>query len=307
MALIAVFQSALRCTARRGGCRRLKPAVGQTVSQSVLKTNRLTHNWPTIALVVFSCLFFSCTHPVRRLVFQPHKVPSVPPFPEKAVNLERFWLKTDQGPVEGWLFPGEGADMARPGPAVLMAHGNRELIDHYRHRAEGYQSMGITALLGEYRGYGRSAGTPTRARIASDFMGFYDYLVSLPTVEPEQVVFHGRSLGGSVLSELSRHRPASGIIVESTFTSIKAMAHGAPDFLLTDRYDTLSALVDYSGPVLIIHGERDDVVPVSHALEMKRRLPQAELVLYDFGHSDGPPDWGAYWKTIAAFLSRVCE
>ena len=261
--------------------------------------------WAAFLLIASIALLISCTHPVRRLVFQPHKIPSIPAFPEKTVNLERVWLESDQGAVEGWLFKGEGVDAVHPGAAVLMAHGNRELIDFYRSRAEMYQRLGYTVLLGEYRGYGRSAGSPSRERVSNDFIGFYDYLVSLPWVEPQKVVFHGRSLGGSVLSELSRYRSPAAIIVESAFISIKAMAHGAPDFLLSDRYDTLSALLDYGGPILIIHGKRDDVVPVSHALEMKRRIPQAELILYDFGHSDGPPDWIIYWEDILSFLNRT--
>ena len=259
-------------------------------------------------LLIYICVFISCTHPVRRLVFQPHKIQSIPPFPDNNVtHLEQFWLKTEQGDVEWWVFRGDGVDAANQGPAVLMAHGNRELIDLYLNRAKAYQHLGFTVLLGEYRGYGRSAGTPSRKRIASDFMRFYDHLISLPIVDPKCIVFHGRSLGGSVLSELSQHRSPAAIIVESTFTSIKAMAHGAPDILLSDNYDTVSALLDYRGPILIIHGIKDDVVPVQHALEMKKHIPNAELILYDFGHSDGPPDWEIYWKDITEFLDLVAN
>lgn len=258
-----------------------------------------------ILLLVSVCAVSACTHPVRRLVFQPHKIESIPAFPEDATGLKRFWLKTEQGDVEGWLLEGNGDDLAHPGPAVLMAHGNRELIDFYLSRASGYQQMGFTVLLGEYRGYGRSAGSPSRERIASDFKKFYDQLISLPIVDPARIVFHGRSLGGAVLSELARHRPPAAIIVESTFLSIKAMAHGAPDILLSDNYDTLSALSNYEGPILIIHGTRDDVVPVSHALEMKKQIPEAQLILYECGHSDGPPVWETYWQDIAEFLERI--
>ena len=258
-------------------------------------------------LLTCICVFISCTHPVRRLVFQPHKIQLIPPFPDNVTHLEQFWLKTEQGDVEWWLFKGNGVDATHKGPAVLMAHGNRELIDFYLNRAEAYQSMGFTVLLGEYRGYGRSAGTPSRKRIASDYRRFYDHLKSLPAVDPKCIVFHGRSLGGSVLSELSRHRPPAAIIVESTFTSIKAMAHGAPDILLSDNFDTVSALLDYRGPILIIHGIRDNVVPVKHALEMKKQIPNAELILYDCGHSDGPPVWEIYWKDITEFLGRVAN
>ena len=258
-------------------------------------------------MAICLALIISCTHPVRRLVFQPHKIESIPAFPDGEKEFERFWLKTDQAEVESWLFKPIGVDDAVPGPAVLMAHGNRELIDFYRERAKGYQRLGYTVLLCEYRGYGRSTGAHSRERVAADFKAFYDYLVSLRFVDPKKVVFHGRSLGGSALSELARNRQAAGIIVESTFISIQEMAHGAPNFLLVDRYDTLSSLMDYPGPILIIHGTRDDVVPVRHALEMKKRIPRAELILYDFGHSDGPPDWEVYWMDISAFLKKALE
>ena len=266
---------------------------------------RLIPNLIPIILLICFCEFTACTHPVRRLVFQQHKIQSVPPFPKGATHFDRFWLKTEQGDVEWWLFKADGVDVCQKGPAVLMAHGNRELIDFYMNRANAYQRLGYTVLLGEYRGYGRSAGRPSRNRIESDFKRFYDQLASMPIVDSESIVFHGRSLGGAVLSELSRHRLPSAIIVESTFTSIKEMAHGAPDFLLSDNYDTLSALLDYQGPILIIHGTEDKVVPVRHALEIKKQIPTAELILYDCGHSDGPPVWETYLKDISTFLDQV--
>ena len=68
---------------------------------------------------------------------------------------------------------------------------------------------------------------------------------------------------------------------------------------------TLSALLDYKGPILIIHGTEDNVVPVRHALEIKKQIPTAELILYDCGHSDGPPVWEIYWKDIFTFLEQV--
>ncbi len=277
----------------------------QLYNLNIHDNRRFIPNFLPALLLICICEFTACTHPVRRLVFQPHKIELVPPFPKDVNHLERFWLKTEQGDVEGWLFEGAGIDASHTGPAVMMAHGNRELIDFYLNRAQTYQRMGFTVLLGEYRGYGRSAGKPSRNRIASDYRRFYDHLISLPTVDPKRIVFHGRSLGGGVLSELSRHRPPAAIIVESTFTSIKEMAYGAPEILLSDNYDTLSALLAYKGPIMIIHGTKDKVVPVRHALEIKKQIPTSELILYNCGHSDGPPDWGIYWKDISDFLDRV--
>lgn len=259
----------------------------------------------SILLVSLVVCGLACTHPARRLVFQAHEIKTVPPFPDNLPHLQRFWLDTDQGPVEGWLLPGKGATPSAPGPAVMLAHGNRELIDDYLQRAGAYQCIGFTVMLGEYRGYGRSAGAPSRDRIRSDFLRFYDRLAAQPGVDADRIVFHGRSLGAAVLCDLLQQRPAAAVILESTFTSIKAMAHGAPEFLLPDNYDALAALSEYRRPVLIIHGRHDEVVPVRHALALKQHIAQARLILYDFGHSDGPPDWSTYWRDICRFYEEA--
>ncbi len=261
--------------------------------------------WMALALALgFILSALACTHPVRRLVFQPHKIKYVPAFPENRSGLERFWLKTEAGHIEGWVFKGVGASLQRPGPAVLIAHGNRELIDYYLDRALEYQRMGFTTMLGEYRGYGRSEGRPSREGIREDYIRFYDKLAALPTVDSRRIIFHGRSLGGAVLADLVPYRRPAAIVLESTFTSIKAMAYGAPDFLLTDRYDTPSAMSTYDGPVLIIHGKRDQVVPVAHARQLKKAIARAELFVGDFGHSDPPTDDGHYWSILGQFFEK---
>lgn len=247
----------------------------------------------------------ACTHPARRLIYQPHKIDYVPSFPKHVPGLERFWLETGQGRVEGWIIKGTGASDRHPGPAVMIAHGNRELIDYYMDRVKVYRRMGFTVMLGEYRGYGRSAGKPSRVGIRADYLRFYDKLASTPCVDPKRIVFHGRSLGGAVLADITAYRRPAAVILESTFTSIKAMAHGAPDFLLSDNYDTLSAMTAYEGPVFIIHGSRDRIVPVQHAKELHARISQSELYLDDFGHNDGPADWFGYWDCIRRFFKKA--
>ena len=247
----------------------------------------------------------ACMHPVRRLVFQPHKIDAVPACPENVAGLERFWLETEQGAVEGWLLRSRDAAPQHPGPAVMMAHGNRELIDCSLDRAQFYRDLGFTVLLGEYRGYGRSKGKASRERIGSDYIRFYDTLAAMPMVDVDRILFHGRSLGGAVLAELSQHRRPAAVILESAFSSIKAMAYGAPDFLLTDNYDTGAALARFDGPVLILHGLQDQVVPVGHAHELKKRIAQASLVIGNFGHSDGPSSGFDYWGTLQRFINTT--
>lgn len=272
-----------------------------------MKWLRMCRIYPATLLrvaVVITCLYMaSCTHPARRYIFQPHKIKDIPRFPPDIVKLETFWLETPQGKVEVWILPGKDLSSASPGPGVMIAHGNRELIDYYVRHAIVYSQMGITVMMGEYRGYGRSQGTPTQEHITSDHITLYDILSARPEVDPDRIIFHGRSLGGGVLCALAGHRKAAAIILESTFTSIKDMALGAPDFLLPDKFDNIFELSLYNGPVLIIHGIKDDVVPVSHAVKLHQHAKNSKLILYDSGHSDGPPDWSRYWEDIQNFLT----
>jgi fermentation-respiration switch protein FrsA (DUF1100 family) len=72
--------------------------------------------------------------------------------------------------------------------------------------------------------------------------------------------------------------------------------------MLTDNYDTAAAMTQFNGPVLILHGRQDQVVPVEHAYELKETIAQASMVLGDFGHSDGPISGFDYWGTLQRFI-----
>ena len=93
-------------------------------------------------------------------------------------RLERWWHETEAGAVEAWFVPGEGVSADRPGPAVLHAHGNAELIEHWVEPLARYRRLGVSLLLVEYRGYGRSAGRPGEEAIRADTRAFYDRLVA---------------------------------------------------------------------------------------------------------------------------------
>lgn len=218
-------------------------------------------------------------------------------------GVEVIWLETDAGKVEAWFIPGKGVSAEAPGPAVMYAHGNGELIDLWQHDLTGYADLGVSLMLVEYRGYGRSAGTPTQRGITQDFVAFHDLLAQRPDVDPDRIVLHGRSLGGAAMAALAQERTPAAMILESSFTSVAAMARRflVPAFLVRDRFDTLETLRDFRGPVLILHGHHDEVIPVSQAHELQEAAPQSRLVLYDMHHNTPPPR-DDYWRDIEAFL-----
>ncbi len=152
------------------------------------------------------------------------------------------------------------------------------------------QGHGFSVLLPEYRGYGRSGGTPTQAAVVSDFVAFYDRLRGNPAVDASHIYFHGRSLGGAVACAVALERRPRALILESTFTSVRQLARerDVPSFLVADSFDSEAAIAGSTLPVLLIHGRQDTIVPVQHAVTLASALPNHTLLLLSCGHNDCP-------------------
>jgi fermentation-respiration switch protein FrsA (DUF1100 family) len=164
--------------------------------------------------------------------------------------------------------------------------------------------MGISVLLPEYRGYGRSGGDPSEDNITDDFVGAYDLLASRPEVDRSRIVFHGRSIGGGVVCALAAKRPPAAMILLSTFTSIPDITarYFVPRFLIRDPFDNVAVVRELDRHILILHGRRDELIPISHAAALERIARRPTRVDYDCNHNDCPPDAHAYWADIRSFL-----
>ena len=220
-------------------------------------------------------------------------------------RLQKIWLQIDRGQVEAWFLPGDGVSPEAPGPLVVFAHGNGEAIDHWPAVLRHYREKGISVLLPEYRGYGRSAGSPSESAIVTDFVAVYDLAVARPEVDADRVILHGRSLGGGVVGGLAKQRPAAAMILQSTFTSVANLAWErwfVPGFLILDTFDTVGAVEGFEGPVLIVHGKSDTLIPVEHAQTLHEAAKDSTLVLFEGGHNDTPPSWSELWPEIDGFL-----
>ena len=243
----------------------------------------------------------------RQVVFPRYMIPT-PAAPDlKALGIEPLWLETSFGKVEAWYLPPAIAADAKPAPAVIFGHGNGELIDYWPNELGRFASLGVGLLLVEYPGYGRSAGSPSQDSISETFTLAYDLLATRKDVDPSHIVLFGRSLGGGAVCDLSLKRPSAALILMSCFKSVSAFAvrYLAPAFLIRDPFDNLAAVRRYPGPVLVIHGSFDEIVPFSHGRALHAEAHNAKMVVYEAGHNDCPPDWAIFWRDVEDFLRTI--
>jgi hypothetical protein len=129
----------------------------------------------------------------------------------------------------------------------------------------------------------------------------YDQVRTRPDVDPARIVGYGRSLGGGAICALARERTVAALVLESTFSSVRSIAagFGLPALLVRDPFDNLAALAAFPGPVLLVHGERDRMIPVAHAHELAAAARRPRLVVHPgCGHNDCPRPW----SELRAFL-----
>lgn len=242
----------------------------------------------------------------RDIMFPIKQIGEPPPVP---AEISPIWIDTEQGKIELWFLPGHNISKTNPGPAIIYAHGNAELIDFNYKPLAPYRQMGISLVLCEYRGYGRSAGTPSQEHIITDFVKCYDTICKYPEVDSRKIFFHGRSIGTGVVCALSVQRKPAAIILQSPFISTIKLARDrfslVTDCLIQDPFNNEDALKIYPGPVLIMHGLYDAVIPFQHSEYLNTICANCTFIEYNCGHNDFPLHSPAYWNVIETFLKKL--
>jgi fermentation-respiration switch protein FrsA (DUF1100 family) len=209
----------------------------------------------------------------KKLVFHPtHEFAMTPdqidlPYEDVYVNV------TPNERVHGWYFTANNQDSDTRAPVVLFCHGNAGNISHRLETAAFILSLGADILLFDYRGYGRSDGSPSEANVCADAEACYHWLVDQKSIPPENIVLFGRSIGGAVAIELARKVKCRGVVIESAFTSAAEMGKRwfpflPIRFLLRYKFDSIGKIGSVPCPVLVTHSPDDEIVP----FEMGKKL-----------------------------------
>jgi uncharacterized protein len=220
--------------------------------------------------------------------------------------LEDVWFQSSDGTkLFGWY-----VEHAASSAVVLWCHGNAgNIINRLENLRELYR-IGLSVFIFDYRGYGRSQGSPSEEGLYQDAVGAYDYLTRTRMIRPERIVIFGRSLGATVAAEVASQRPAAGLILESPFPSIEAVAKfhygGLPvHWLLGAEFRLIDRLPHLSLPKLIIHGDQDDIIPLELGQQVfeAAKPPKSFYVIKGADHNNtyhvgGEP----YFQRFAEFI-----
>jgi uncharacterized protein len=221
------------------------------------------------------------------------------------VEFSELAIETDDGErLHGWWLPAAGPAVGH----VLFLHGNAGNIGDRVPHFELLVAAGLDVLAFDYRGYGRSSGRPSEQGTYADASAALAALLVRPGVDPARVVYVGESLGGAIALALAVRSPPAGLVLQSTFTSIRDMARLhyriVPRALVPDAYPSLRLVPDVRARLLCLHGDRDEIVPLMYgeALFEAARCEKELVVFPGVAHNDVITHAGERWaETIARF------
>lgn len=220
-------------------------------------------------------------------------------------NVRDCWIKTEDGiTLHGWFAPADS-----PIATLVISHGNAGNLSHRLYLVRALQRRDFNVLIYDYRGYGRSEGSPDEAGIYADGRAAFDYALTQPDIDPERIILFGSSLGGAVAVDVATQRPAAGLILEATFSSAKDVARVAYPFLpvhffLKTQLNSVEKINGVRTPLLMLHGNRDSIIPIG----LGRKLYDAAdgpKEFYTIEGADHNDTWlvggEAYFNAISRF------
>jgi hypothetical protein len=266
-------------------------------------------NWILlVTLVLASRILWGCPME-EKFIYYPHSRIDLTPR-EAGLPFEDIFFSTSDGVrLNGWFVPYPGSRIT-----WLWSHGNAGNIGH---RVENikllHEKVQINIFIFDYRGYGRSEGSVSEEGTYIDAQAALQYLRSRNDLDPKRIVLFGRSLGAAVAAELATREDCLALILESPFVSVREMARVAFPALpigpfLRIRYDIIEKVNKVNVPILILHGDQDEVVPFAQGKKVFEAAPEPKefYAIRGAHHNDtyfvgGDP----YFAVLKNFIERA--
>ncbi len=218
--------------------------------------------------------------PVREVTYTPD---------ELGLDFENVFFKTEDGvKLNGWYVPDGNSKFT-----LLFCHGNGGNMMHRLDSINFFYNLGLSCFIFDYRGYGNSSGKPTEEGTYLDAAAAYKWLTEEKNVPPEDIIFFGRSLGGSIAAQLATKVTPASLIIESAFTSYadigrKFYPYMPVKWFAKFNYRTIDYVRDVHCPVMIIHSRNDEIIPFEFGLQLHEAVNEPNEFVEIFGsHNDG--------------------
>ena len=258
-----------------------------------------------LILALVACFFLFYPRIENFFIFYPDRMLEFLPADWNLTYEEIYFETKDKTRLHGWFFPLNGDS-----PVILFCHGNAGNISNRLENVKLLLDQGIQVFIFDYRGYGKSQGKPSEAGLYQDGLAAYDFLIKRKHILPDRIVPFGRSLGASVAMEIALNRTIRSLIIESAFTSTRDMARKIPifipfSFFSPPNYNNLEKIPRVMVPKLMLHGQRDELVPFSMGQKLYRaaREPKYFSPIQGAGHNDTYVLGGKkYFETMAVFV-----
>ncbi len=248
------------------------------------------------------------------VLFESFLIYPAPKFPagdwEPDYAHENVDFKSSDGTkLHGWLLRSEATTSRH----ILICHGNGENVAYVTNGFGKYirRNFKANVFVFDYRGYGKSEGTPHEAGIKLDGEKAMDVFCEKLGVKPDDVIVLGSSLGGGVATHIASTKGCKALVLQRTFDSlVNVAAKKYPifpvRFLIQNRYDSLAALKKYTGPVFQSHGTADRVVPIDHGRKLFQATthPKSKFTpIEGNGHNSALPL--SYWEAFDDWLTDI--
>lgn len=238
-----------------------------------------------IGIAALICVVSRMLH--RYFIYLPDRTRYVPEAMGLA-GVEEITLETEDGVrLIAWYSPARGTR-----PTLLYFTGVAGCVGTRAEKIRRLRSMGFGVFMLNYRRYGGSGGRPSEKRNVADASLAYDWLWKRG-LKPSEIVAYGESIGSGVATQLARLRPVKALVMEATFTSIVDVGRQVwwclpLNLIMVDQYRNLEHIKDVKVPVLIIHGARDSMIPVTQArhLYAEANEPKKLAILPRGDHSN---------------------
>jgi fermentation-respiration switch protein FrsA (DUF1100 family) len=202
----------------------------------------------------------------------------------------------------------------RPLADIVYFHGNGGNLSVWLPVLAGLHRLQLRVLAVDYRGYGLSTGTPSEEGLYRDAEAVVQYVSRQRSTEAlRPLVFWGRSLGGAVAASATRVMAPDGLVLESAFVDKAAVVRTQPvlrmlNIFASYRFPTVEMLKDFRGPVLVMHGDRDRVIPYPLGRQLYERLspPKQFATIAGADHNDlFDVSRETYWKPVLDFIAML--